>query len=817
MVDIWECLNKANVILVNVAPRAPPIEGHAGARRNAIYIIAASLENLTYFDIAKILIEEAIELSAKQRVLALKQPWTEDIAAASHDTAAGFVKDTIGSYFYRFDINTNIVSLWKILAEKNALSELFSVRSGHNKDRAQLLRERLAQVLRRPAVNNTFIADNSRELLQRDASIDAGELGKIIAFVWKNTKEIAVNFDEAYFEGDHIDIFYRIGAELIMVRIAPDYFVDYLTDTSKLQSFFSRGLRVDILLDSQEADYILEDLNLYANHPELYGIVYALNSENHLKVMEAVAKLETMLSDAELSKEARRLLTAALGIDDYNVQIKVQRILNKVNSSRPLGFPSAQVTHIAMLGEAVYLDKIILPVGFNPYADKEKLGRFKARLAVATSCSKDIKYYDLEVLPATDTSVRVKMLRGKTVAKAQRGFIHLAIQTSNDKGLSRHYSENEHANTIICCQPDLRGNKIYQVWPAYAGVYDEEGSVRYDKKGRATPGTFADVERLLPYLKKRRYNYIYVMGVYQLDRPENIKGQVGPDASLFSPLRFTVSRELGGEEGLRKLIDNAGRLGIGIITDIIPHVNQNFNELPEWAFIKARSNGRIERRHATDGSFNHEDGSPVQWHDSVMLNWRDSRVLEAYADLMKRLASIGVKGVRIDVAHRFGTMLPVDKSLKSKQKLFGHITSWDLNERRGYKVVNQWHGQEANPLLVYLVSRLNSEYPEFVFIGENYSKDEQLIKSGIIPTDAGTHDDLEDVILRGKSTQRVLNSHFRWLFSDLPRGAQLASALETHDYYRAMDRWQSYGPEKIRAAVWAWLATTRGPAIVYNR
>ena len=62
---------------------------------------------------------------------------------------------------------------------------------------------------------------------------------------------------------------------------------------------------------------------------------------------------------------------------------------------------------------------------------------------------------------------------------------------------------------------------------------------------------------MLPQLKARGYRYIYIMGVYQLDRPENIQGQAGPDASLFSPLSFSISRQLGGEEALRKLVVKA--------------------------------------------------------------------------------------------------------------------------------------------------------------------------------------------------------------------------------------------------------------------
>ena len=259
------------------------------------------------------------------------------------------------------------------------------------------------------------------------------------------------------------------------------------------------------------------------------------------------------------------------------------------------------------------------------------------------------------------------------------------------------------------------------------------------------------------------------------------------------------------------------KYGIEILVDLIPHVNQNFKQLPEWSIVKARSFGKIIRRLATDGSVNHEDGLPVEWHDSVVINWRDIRVLYAYETLIRRLAKNGIKGARIDVAHHFGVMLPAERSLNGKQKLFGHVTSWERKQDGGFKVVNHWHGGEGNPLLVYLVSHITKDYPDFIFVGENYGKDIQLLKSGVMPMETGTYSDLQKVIMEGGSTQTILNGHFRWLSNELPKGSQMVGALETHDFFRVMDRWQHYGPRRLKAAIWTWLATTRGPIMIYNR
>jgi len=77
------------------------------------------------------------------------------------------------------------------------------------------------------------------------------------------------------------------------------------------------------------------------------------------------------------------------------------------------------------------------------------------------------------------------------------------------------------------------------------GIYAQDGHVRYDSTGRAVGGTFRTAINMLAYLKENGFTHIYLMGIYQLDKPENIKGQAGPDASLFSPLSWEISRELG--------------------------------------------------------------------------------------------------------------------------------------------------------------------------------------------------------------------------------------------------------------------------------
>ena len=89
-VDMAEELNRVNIVWVKTQPRSPPVEGHSGARRNAIYLIAENQEFLqetpTHL-IASVLAEEVIKLRAKQRTLQNNLTWTDELAEGVEEFA----------------------------------------------------------------------------------------------------------------------------------------------------------------------------------------------------------------------------------------------------------------------------------------------------------------------------------------------------------------------------------------------------------------------------------------------------------------------------------------------------------------------------------------------------------------------------------------------------------------------------------------------------------------------------------------------------------------------------------------------------------
>ncbi|HOX53826.1 MAG TPA: glycogen/starch synthase, partial [Candidatus Omnitrophota bacterium] len=83
-VDIFETLRSANIFWVKTEPRSPPLEGHAGARRNTIYLITSSVEEIPLQTLVDTLIEESFEMVSKQKILIQGRAWTEELAREAH-------------------------------------------------------------------------------------------------------------------------------------------------------------------------------------------------------------------------------------------------------------------------------------------------------------------------------------------------------------------------------------------------------------------------------------------------------------------------------------------------------------------------------------------------------------------------------------------------------------------------------------------------------------------------------------------------------------------------------------------------------------
>ncbi|WIM12641.1 malto-oligosyltrehalose synthase [Enhydrobacter sp.] len=89
--------------------------------------------------------------------------------------------------------------------------------------------------------------------------------------------------------------------------------------------------------------------------------------------------------------------------------------------------------------------------------------------------------------------------------------------------------------------------------------------------------TFADAERLVPYMAALGVSHLYASPITAA-RAGSMHGY-----DVIDPTR--VNPELGGEDGLRRLVEALRRQGLGLIVDIVPNHMAASLENPWWADV----------------------------------------------------------------------------------------------------------------------------------------------------------------------------------------------------------------------------------------
>ncbi len=173
---------------------------------------------------------------------------------------------------------------------------------------------------------------------------------------------------------------------------------------------------------------------------------------------------------------------------------------------------------------------------------------------------------------------------------------------------------------------------------------------------RGRHGTFADVERLLPYISDMGFDVLYLPPIHPIGITER-KGRnnnpvAGPD-DVGSPWAIgaaggghrAIHPGLGTLEDFRRLIGAAGKRGIEIALDIAfqctpdhPYVREH----PEW-FL-----------HRPDGSIQYAENPPKKYQDIYPFNFESEAgaALEAeLTDVVRYWIAQGVRIFRVDNPH----------------------------------------------------------------------------------------------------------------------------------------------------------------------
>ncbi len=181
----------------------------------------------------------------------------------------------------------------------------------------------------------------------------------------------------------------------------------------------------------------------------------------------------------------------------------------------------------------------------------------------------------------------------------------------------------------------LRSISIYQI---FARNYSPEGTLQAAAARLSEPAALG-------------FDFVYLTPIHPIG-VEKRKGSLGSPYAIAD--YRAVDPLLGGEAGLRTFIDEAHRLGLGVIMDVVyNHSSPDAplsREHPEWYW--RGSDGRLAPRIA-------------DWSDVVDLDY-SNRALWAYQiETLEKWARFGADGFRCDVA----SLVPLEFWVEARRRL----------------------------------------------------------------------------------------------------------------------------------------------------
>jgi len=282
----------------------------------------------------------------------------------------------------------------------------------------------------------------------------------------------------------------------------------------------------------------------------------------------------------------------------------------------------------------------------------------------------------------------------------------------------------------------LRSTSIYQIFP----------------RNFTAEGNLESAAKRLPEVAELGFDYVYITPVHPI-------GKLRRKGSLGSPYAIADYRAvdpiLGGEEALRLFMDEAHRLGIGVLMDIVyNHTSPDSvlaREHPEW-FWKG------------------PDGLPgpriPDWSDVADLDYSKKELWDYQIDTLGKWSRFGADGFRCDVA----SLVPVEFWIEARQRLAALRS-----------------GASQKPLL-WLAESLHKEFVvECRRRGLYAASDPELHAAFDLSYDYDGREELEEA-WRGQGSIAAYLRHLEVQEALYPEKAVKLRFLENHDQGRAAAR-----------------------------
>ena len=523
-----------------------------------------------------------------------------------------------------------------------------------------------------------------------------------------------------------------------------------------------------------------------------------------MRRIERLAQRAKAYGDETARREVMRLLVAASGHDLHGVRNHASLLLERMLAPKEFDAPLARTFRTLVRG-AAHRFSFELP----PRRGSYRLRIYHGHRLERYPAESDLDCTELELTRPAPGAPLAAEYRFEELGHYD--FCVTRVLPSGRRQWIADASCSGRVNVI----PDLRGELVLQIFPDIHGhtrawwsdgqhpglVYNEHGQV-------IRLGTFADIAAHLPQLK-RTYGYtaIYLLGVQKRGSNREDWSRHATSPSPFAPESLVeMEPSLGGNDGLRALVDAAHELEMKVLVDLIPHLNRRVHDVPASLLVQCFDDaGNLVPRASTDGRY----GS---WNDGVLLNYRRLAVWEWLADALRTLLErFDVDGVRCDIAHALPIMmkrnnaplLPAGRR-SDEDQVEGTIV---VNEREDDHFISTGffdsacHDLIASPLHYLLMRELErgargAGKRFYLHLAESFwGREQYLSRVGIVPYDSALFKICERVAQGTSPVSEIYHLYQQHYRRALPPGAELVGMFGNHDERRPVN---TFGRDNLR-------------------
>ena len=321
---------------------------------------------------------------------------------------------------------------------------------------------------------------------------------------------------------------------------------------------------------------------------------------------------------------------------------------------------------------------------------------------------------------------------------------------NHEQEYDNYYEEDSHVNIaqgrFIVHARGMRDHTFHEVQIDYQNAQFDKNSNQFLKRGN-----FRDVEMAIDGYAKQGVSALYLMGTLARDNHEfkssysdNIEYRKDDASPMAVTTRDTANKMLGGDAGLKAIVQKAHSRNVKIIVDSLARVSssRHHRKYKDLLLHYLNEDGRREICYGTDGQ-------AQNFMDTAMLNYRKIECWDLQIDEILTYANKhDVDGIHLDNGQAWPQIMQpdVEELKRIDEDGLPAYTPEDFmdgnvvvrNENHGYWNTNIMETY-PNPFFIKLAKKCWTKRPNFMIIGECWGgfmfENRQIIlaRSAVIP------------------------------------------------------------------------------------